>query len=768
MTAVHSTALAATIALGALCGPAWPGGTPAIDGGSFATRPAESAVPSPQTSPGSLTADRQRTEDPGGPPAGNSLRFIDTRFENASPAWYDFAPDGTVRVHLLYDHERAAPNRAAGHIHLLLNAVPGSRFTLEFLELDNVWNGRPGSVARELKTLVISENGRDWRPVATRALPTNRVQLDVHMPGPKLYVARVEPYRLSDLDRFLESIRKHPRVEIAPIGPTVQGRELEIVRVGNPQAPHRVFVRARAHPWESGGNWVVEGFVGRLIEGDAAAEWCLDRYCAYILPLANKDGVAGGMTRFNVLGKDLNRNWDLPADPELAPENAALERWLESRIQAGQRPDLALDLHNDGGGQLHVSRPAVPGLPAHLARMARLEELLRRHTWFTEGSTTAAFRNPGSLGDGWLERFGIDAAVHEFNCNWIAGLEDYPTARHWREYGAKLAIVLSEYFGGAAPVPPDKAAPVAAEPVAGVNAADDDAIATAPESALGETSSGLVCLSVASGREQPEHQAEMGTQELMGYPLRVLRRSGMWYLVQTSDRYASWMEDGAFRLCTAADVEAWNGSTLLMVTAFDDRVLERPEADAQPVTDVVMGGLVRKIGEADDWYRVELPDRRTGFLPKTAAQDYAAWRQSHHATPEAIERTARSLLGRPYLWGGNSTKAFDCSGFTKFVFFLNGISLERNARQQARQGVEVPLDPGLTHLKKGDLLFFGRRGVDGGPGRVVHTGIYLGDRLFIHSSERVRINSLDPASPLRDEYRIRTLLSARRLLPVGG
>jgi len=46
----------------------------------------------------------------------------------------------------------------------------------------------------------------------------------------------------------------------------------------------------------------------------------------------------------------------------------------------------------------------------------------------------------------------------------------------------------------------------------------------------------------------------------------------------------------------------------------------------------------------------------------------------------------------------------------------------------------------------------------------VHVGIYLGDKLFIHSSERVRISSLDPQSPLRDENRIRTLLRARRIL----
>jgi len=376
------------------------------------------------------------------PATESPLEFIDTSFENASPLWYEIAEDGTIVVNLLYDQERCSSNRAAGHIHFCLHAAPGAKLTLEFKNLDNVWNGRPGWVGKELKTVVVSENGRNWKPVPTEVLlEERRVRLAIEMPGPRLYVARIEPYRLSDLERLLAAIRKHPLVEITPIGKTVAGRELEIVRVGNPQATHRVFIRARAHPWESGGNWVVQGFVNRLLkEADP------NRFCAYILPMANKDGVARGMTRFNLLGKDLNRNWDKPADPQLAPENAALEKWLDTMIKAGRRPHLALELHNDGGGRLHISRPPVPDLERYLERMATLETLLRKHTWFTEGSTKAAFRNPGSLGDGWLERFGIDAVVHEFNCNWIAGLSDYAVGRHWKTYGEKLVTVLDEYF----------------------------------------------------------------------------------------------------------------------------------------------------------------------------------------------------------------------------------------------------------------------------------------------------------------------------------
>jgi hypothetical protein len=385
------------------------------------------------------------TERQGTVDTSQGLEFIDTGFENASPLWYGV--DGAViTINLLYDHERSSPNRAAGHIHFLLHARPGSKLTLEFRNLDNVWNGQPGSVAGELKTVSISEDGRLWRTVPTDSLPGNRVRLTIEMRGPKLYVARVEPYRLSDLDRLLASIRGNPSVEISSIGRTVEGRDLEMIRIGDPAAPYRVFVRARAHPWESGSSWVAQGLIRQLLKQDENARKLLKVFSLAILPMANKDGVARGGTRFNLNGKDLNRNWDAPADPRLAPENAALERWLEGAIAAGRRPHLAVELHNDGNGRLHISRPPVPQLDRHLARMAIFEELLRKHTWFTEGSTNTAFRNSGTLGDGWLQRYGVDASVHEFNVNWIAGLKDYPSAAHWTTYGENLAAVFHDYF----------------------------------------------------------------------------------------------------------------------------------------------------------------------------------------------------------------------------------------------------------------------------------------------------------------------------------
>ena len=59
-------------------------------------------------------------QEPAAPGEAAGLEFIDTSFENASPLWYDVVDD-VVRLHLIYDHERASPNRAAGHIHFRIH-----------------------------------------------------------------------------------------------------------------------------------------------------------------------------------------------------------------------------------------------------------------------------------------------------------------------------------------------------------------------------------------------------------------------------------------------------------------------------------------------------------------------------------------------------------------------------------------------------------------------------------------------------------------------
>jgi gamma-D-glutamyl-L-lysine dipeptidyl-peptidase len=107
----------------------------------------------------------------------------------------------------------------------------------------------------------------------------------------------------------------------------------------------------------------------------------------------------------------------------------------------------------------------------------------------------------------------------------------------------------------------------------------------------------------------------------------------------------------------------------------------------------------------------------------------------------------------------------DCSGFVKTVYRLNGIELNRDASQQAQMGTEVNVGATFENSRTGDLLFFGQKGTGDRPERVTHVGLYLGDRMFIHSSGRVRVSSFDPASPQFEESLLKRFVRSRRLIP---
>jgi len=374
------------------------------------------------------------------------LVYIDTAFENASPLYWEVGEGGDVNVFLLYDHQRNSTNRAAGHWHFRVEAVRNAQLTIILNNFNNIYNGRHSTPAKEESVTFVSVDGKRWSARETDYLEGNRLRFELQMQADSMYVARLEPYRLSDLAKLLNDIQGRPNVRIEHIGKTLEGRPLEIVSIGHLNAPHNLLLRARAHPWEPGGNWVIEGLIRRLLEDDAFARACLDQYAVHILPMANKDGVARGLTRFNLAGMDLNRHWDTPSDPSLAPENAALERWIERSIQQGCKPDLMIDFHNDQIGRLHIARPNGD-LETYLAQMKTLEALLFAHTWFREGTTGSNYRNPGSIGEGLLERYSIHACIHELNANWIAGLGQPPNSEGWKLYGAQLCEVFRRYFG---------------------------------------------------------------------------------------------------------------------------------------------------------------------------------------------------------------------------------------------------------------------------------------------------------------------------------
>jgi len=102
---------------------------------------------------------------------------------------------------------------------------------------------------------------------------------------------------------------------------------------------------------------------------------------------------------------------------------------------------------------------------------------------------------------------------------------------------------------------------------------------------------------------------------------------------------------------------------------------------------------------------------------------------------EKCLQTAFLYLNTPYLWGGKSCWGIDCSGFTQICFATLGISLPRDAYQQAEIGNALSF---VEEAKAGDLAFF-----DNEEGRIIHVGIVLNDAHIIHASGKVRIDKFD-------------------------
>ena len=291
-----------------------------------------------------------------------------------------------------------------------------------------------------------------------------------------------------------------------------------------------------------------------------------------------------------------------------------------------------------------------------------------------------------------------------------------------------------------------------------------DSIAVLPDSSLGEKKFGIVTLSVGNVRGRPGEAEELTTQALMGMVVKLLKLRHGYYYVQMHDKYLGWLESRSVCTATSKEVHAWTSAPKVIVTALWGMVRERPSSTALPVCDVVAACLLERLGESGQWTAVRLPDGRKGFIERSIVQDYETWKHTRKLNGDNIARVAKSMLGIPYLWGGTSPKGMDCSGFTKTVFRLNGLELQRDADQQATMGDPVASTEHLKLLQRGDLLFFGQKANGTTPERITHVGIYLDNQEFIHCSGSVRLSSFDPQSPRFDERTTRRFVRARRVL----
>ena len=187
---------------------------------------------------------------------------------------------------------------------------------------------------------------------------------------------------------------------------------------------------------------------------------------------------------------------------------------------------------------------------------------------------------------------------------------------------------------------------------------------------------------------------------------------------------------------------------------ISDHIYSKPNLESQPISDIVLNNKLKLINKNAGWSLIQLPDKRFGYIKNTS------FIEENEEIEDPIQtrlKLARQMMGTPYLWGGNSSKGNDCSGFTQNIFEASGIQLPRDARQQALYGKEIVPNNIWSNIQPGDLLFFGKED------RVTHVGMSLGQYDFIHQGGMVGINSLTKASIVFAPKRLDTFLFIKRI-----
>lgn len=268
----------------------------------------------------------------------------------------------------------------------------------------------------------------------------------------------------------------------------------------------------------------------------------------------------------------------------------------------------------------------------------------------------------------------------------------------------------------------------------------------------------VVVVPVANMYSGPSDKTDVVSQAIYGSNVKLVTSRGEWSRIQTTDKYKGWVPSRHVRILLTGDGYAISGSTVQVESLFASLYLEPDVTKHKPVVTVPFETRLEAITDPkmkdgkpvpEGWLQVHLPDLRSAWIQTgDVVSD-----PKHLSIPESIE-LAKRFLGIPYLWGGSSSFGFDCSGFTQMLVRARGITMPRDADQQAAWDGVASVE--RKHLKPGDLLFFGSS-----PKEITHTGMYIGDGQFIHDTTNghpvVQISRLD------DEPWTKLLVACRRV-----
>jgi murein tripeptide amidase MpaA len=208
-------------------------------------------------------------------------------------------------------------------------------------------------------------------------LPTSykdgKLTINVDMECETIQIAFFAPYSYERHQDLLAAVQMHPFVTLEHLGETLDKRDLTLVKISDgdsssDESKRNIWITARQHPGETMAEWLVEGLMYSLLDGDnATGKLLLDKANFYIVPNMNPDGSVRGHLRTNAVGTNLNRAWSNPS-LEKSPEVFHVIKKMEAT-----GVDLFYDVHGDEEIPF-VFLAGSQGTPSYNDRLARLRD----------------------------------------------------------------------------------------------------------------------------------------------------------------------------------------------------------------------------------------------------------------------------------------------------------------------------------------------------------------------------------------------------------
>jgi len=241
-----------------------------------------------------------------------------------------------------------------------------------------------------------------------------------------------------------------------------------------------------------------------------------------------------------------------------------------------------------------------------------------------------------------------------------------------------------------------------------------------------------ICLqSIVPVRKQPADQSEMINQLIFGDLLTIYEVRGSWLLASTlHDNYEGWIDIKQITIIDRHKFEELTNEKPVYLTSICGKAI----ADNRKTINLVLGSRLPNFDSNTITISIGT------FLVEGDIQD-----EIPECTGHNIIDLAMKYIGAPYLWGGRSPMGIDCSGLTQIVFRMLGISLGRDAHEQAQPGNTIDF---INEAMAGDLAFF-----DNADERITHVGIIINNKKIIHASGEVRIDKIDHQGIYNEELK---------------